>query len=260
MADTNRLVLPLLSASQAQKHVTVNEAMKLLDAIVQAGVIDKDLTAPPGGESEGDIYIVGGSATGAWAGQDDDLAIYQDGAWVFVTPLSGWIAWVNDETTFYVYNSGSWQSLAGILGGSSYLPLSGGTLTGDLGVGGRVSAQTDNDAQTGVFCVEEELTSLSGATATTTIAFPNQCLILGASVRVTEAITGATSFDAGDGSTADRFGGSLSVSLGSTNQGTISPAGNYSSTSVTLTANGGNFTGGSVRVALHYMVNQPPQS
>lgn len=131
MADTNRLVLPLLAAAQAQKHVTVNEALKLLDAIVQAGVIDKDLTSPPGSPSEGDIYIVGGSATGAWAGQDDDLAIYQDGAWVFVTPLSGWIAWVNDETTLYVYNSGSWQSLAGILG-AGYLSTGGGTLTGNL--------------------------------------------------------------------------------------------------------------------------------
>lgn len=131
MADTNRLVLPLLSASQAQKHVTVNEAMKLLDAIVQAGVIDKDLTAPPGSPTDGDIYIVGGSATDDWAGQDDDLAIYQDGAWVFVTPLSGWIAWVDDENVLYVYNSGNWESLADILG-SGYLSTGGGTLTGNL--------------------------------------------------------------------------------------------------------------------------------
>jgi hypothetical protein len=238
MADTTRLVLPLLSASQAQKHVTVNEALNLLDAIVQAGVIDKDLTAPPGSPSEGDMYIVGASATGAWASHDDDFAVYQNGAWVFVTPLNGFISWVTDEEVFYVYDSG-WSSLAGLLGASS---------------------PTANGAQTKVFCVEEELTALSGASVTTTIAFPNQCIILGASVRVTSAITGATSFDCGDGSTVARFGGTLGISLGSTNQGTIGPAGNYASTTVTLTANGGNFTGGSVRVALHYMVNQPPQS
>jgi hypothetical protein len=130
MADTNRLILPLLSAAQAQKHVTMNEALKLLDAIVQAGVIDKDLTAPPGGESEGDIYIVGSSATGSWATHDDDLAIYQDGAYTFVTPLDGFIAFVADETTLYVYNSG-WTSLAGLLG-AGYLPLGGGTLIGNL--------------------------------------------------------------------------------------------------------------------------------
>lgn len=111
MADTTRLVLPLLAASQAQKHVTMNEALKLLDAIIQAGVIDKDLTAPPGSPVEGDIYIVGASATGAWATHDNNLAIYQSGAWVFIIPLDGWIAWVNDEDTLYVFNSGSWQPL-----------------------------------------------------------------------------------------------------------------------------------------------------
>lgn len=56
MTETIRLVLPLIQDSQAQKHVTHNEALKLLDAIVQAGVIDKDLTSPPGSPSEGDIY------------------------------------------------------------------------------------------------------------------------------------------------------------------------------------------------------------
>jgi formate/nitrite transporter FocA (FNT family) len=48
--------------------------------------------------------------------------------------------------------------------------------------------------------------------------------------------------------------------LGSTNQGTVGPAGNYSSTTITLTANGGNFTAGAVRLALMYLYLQPPTS
>jgi hypothetical protein len=118
---------------------------------------------------------------------------------------------------------------------------------------------TEHGAATMLMAVEEEI-PLSGATESTTIAFPNQCLILGASVRVTEAITGASSFDVGDGSNVDRFGGSLGTSLGSTNQGTIGGAGNYSSTNVVLTANGGNFTGGKVRVVLHYIRLRPATS
>ena len=35
MADTTNLTLPLLAASQAQKHVTVNEALTRLDGMVQ---------------------------------------------------------------------------------------------------------------------------------------------------------------------------------------------------------------------------------
>lgn len=238
MATAN-LGLDLIQADQNQKHVTHNEALTALDAIVQLSVLDKDLTAPPGGESEGDRYIIGGSATGTWSGQDGNIAAYQDGAYQFYTPKKGWRAYVEDELTDYIYDGSAWAIAA---------------------FGGAVSAVTASGAGTEIHCVEEELTGMSGPTATTTIAFPNQSIILGASVRVTTTITGATSFDAGDGSSASRFGGSLGISAGSTNQGTIGPAGNYSSTTVTLTANGSDFTAGAVRVALHYMVNKAPTS
>jgi len=234
MANTENLNLPVVAASQAQKHVTVNDSLYALDAIVQLAVIDKDLTSPPGSPTVGDRYIVGSSATGDWAGEDGNIAAYQNSAWEFYTPQEGWFAYAKDEAIVYKYDGSNWVQ---------YQP-----------------AETANGAATELYCVEEELTGLSGASVTTTIAFPNQCIILGASVRVTTAITGATSFDAGDGSTVNRFGGSLGISLGSTNQGTIGPAGNYASTTVTLTANGSNFTAGAVRVALHYMVNKAPTS
>jgi len=109
-------------------------------------------------------------------------------------------------------------------------------------------------------CIEEELTGLSGATVTSTAAFPNQSIILGVSLRVTTTITGASSFSCGDGTTAGRFGGSLGLSAGTTNQGTIGPSGNYGTTNVVLTANGSNFTGGAVRVCLLYLELIAPTS
>jgi len=108
--------------------------------------------------------------------------------------------------------------------------------------------------------IEEELAGLSGATATTTAAFPNQCIILGTSLRVTTTITGATTFDCGDGSTVGRFGGSIGLTAGTTNQGTIGPSGNYGTTNVVLTANGANFTAGAVRVCLIYLELVAPTS
>lgn len=71
---TTRLALPLLAAAQAQKHVTHNEALVILDAVVQASALDKDLTSPPASPADGDAYIVAASATGAWSGHDDDIA------------------------------------------------------------------------------------------------------------------------------------------------------------------------------------------
>jgi len=75
-------------------------------------VLDKDLTAPPGGESVGDKYIVGSSATGDWSGHDDDVAEVSSTSpttWSFTTPVDGNHAWVTDEAKDYTFSSGSWN-------------------------------------------------------------------------------------------------------------------------------------------------------
>lgn len=116
-----------------------------------------------------------------------------------------------------------------------------------------------NGAETALRVLSETLVGLSGATATTTIAFPNQSLILGASLLVTKAITGATSFDVGDGTTVNAFGGGIGIAQNTRNQGTLGvPSGNFSVTPVVLTANGGNFTDGDVIVNLHYIELETP--
>ena len=80
MAETTHLLLPYLLAAQAQKHVTVNEALRLLDGLVQLAVLDRHLTAPPASPADGDRYIVASGATGAWSGWDLNVAYWVDGA------------------------------------------------------------------------------------------------------------------------------------------------------------------------------------
>jgi len=127
---TTHLKLPEIAASQSQKHVTHNEALFFLDSLVQLSVIDKDLTTPPASPSTGDRYIVASGATGDWTGKGNSVATYDGSGWVFMTPNDGWFAWVDDENVLYVFDGG-WSTLAGILG-AGYLPLAGGTLTGNL--------------------------------------------------------------------------------------------------------------------------------
>ena len=86
MDATSNLQLPFIMAAQAQKHVTHNEALRALDAVVQLMVLDKDLSSPPGSPAEGARYIVAASPTGAWSGQAAKVAAYQDGAWAFYAP------------------------------------------------------------------------------------------------------------------------------------------------------------------------------
>ena len=56
MSDTLNLALPYLAASQAQKHVTHNEALTLLDGLVQLSVKSRVVAAPPGSPIDGDRY------------------------------------------------------------------------------------------------------------------------------------------------------------------------------------------------------------
>ena len=116
MDSATNLQLPYLIAAQAQKHVTHNEALRALDAIVQMGVLDKDLATPPVSPSAGDAYIVAASPTGAWSGQAGKIAAWQDNAWAFYAPREGWIAWVADEDTIYVYDGSAWAATLKMLG------------------------------------------------------------------------------------------------------------------------------------------------
>jgi hypothetical protein len=109
--DTPNLGLPYIMAAQSQKHVTHNEAIRALDAMVQLAVLDRDLSAPPGSPAEGARYIVGGSPTGAWSGHAGKIAAYQDGAWMLYPPVEGWIAWIADEDVAVVWDGTAWTAL-----------------------------------------------------------------------------------------------------------------------------------------------------
>jgi hypothetical protein len=111
MPDTStHLLLPYLLASQAQKHVTHNEALRLLDGLVQLAVIDRHLTVPPGSPADGDRYVVASGATDAWAGWDGSVAYWVDGAWMRLVPRPGWRAWVEDEGLLLVFDGSAWTS------------------------------------------------------------------------------------------------------------------------------------------------------
>jgi len=133
---TPNLDINYVEGSQAQKHVTVNEAFRTLDIVVQPSVLDKDLSTPPASPAPGDKYLVGASATGVWAGHEDKLAAWIDGGWYFAEPKTGWQTYVADETTHYVYTEGTgWAIPAGNAPDlSGYAQLSGAAFTGNLSI------------------------------------------------------------------------------------------------------------------------------
>jgi hypothetical protein len=112
MQTTLNIGLPLLASGQAQKHVTLNDALLLLDAVAQLSVVSSATTAPPPAPPEGSCYIVPPSASGVWAGQTGRIALFDAGGWTFITPRDGWQAWVQDIAALRFRTGGDWLPLS----------------------------------------------------------------------------------------------------------------------------------------------------
>ena len=115
MSQSTNLALPYLAASQSQKHVTVNESLRFLDALVQISVKSATLSAPPGAPADGQRWIIGPAPNSLWAGRATQIAAWQDGAWVFDAPKVGWLAWNEVTLSSLIFSAGSWVSLIGAL-------------------------------------------------------------------------------------------------------------------------------------------------
>lgn len=112
--ETPKLSLPIIMPAQAQKHVTHNEAIELLDVIVQLTLESAAASAPPSSPTEGQSWALGASPTGAWAGQGGMIASWRGGGWLFIAPQEGWMGWCKDAADLKVRTGGAWQVLAAV--------------------------------------------------------------------------------------------------------------------------------------------------
>lgn len=232
MSDTLRFNLPLLDAAQAQKHVTVNEAMARTDALASARAESRSLSAPPTTPQDGEAYIVGPLATGDWTGQEGDLALSLNGGWDFVKPWSGCTVWIESERSHVVYDDGDWVA---------------GRSTG--GASGAVSLTR----------IAEVDQVLSGASTTTAPVIPDKAIVLGVTGRVIGGIAGASGWSMGVPGSADRYGTGFGTEINAFAHGvTGQPQAYFGATPIEITAEGGDFTGGEVRLAVHFLDIVPP--
>lgn len=115
MTQTTHLALPLIDAAQAQKHVTHNEALALLDALAHLAVSARNVTSPPTSPSEGDRVLVGAGAADAFAGKDGQIATFLAGGWTFLQPQAGWRLYVAAESLLLLHVAGGWVDLGACL-------------------------------------------------------------------------------------------------------------------------------------------------
>ena len=236
MDETTQLGLSLLQPAQAQKHVTMNEALMRIDALTQL-VLQSRLTAtPPAVVADGTAYGVPTGAVDAWAGKDGTVAFGSNGGWSFVAPKRGWRAFFLDEGMSGVHDGANWQR------GMATLSQHGAGLRAGL--------------------AEIEHIIGAGTTSATAIIIPSHVMVLGVTARVIAEITGTlTGWQLGNVGAPDRFGTGLGLSLGSWAKGILSaPQTYYTPSSLELSATGGNFADGAVRIAVHYLELTLPQA
>jgi hypothetical protein len=128
---TARHGLPLIVPGQAQKEMTHNEALALLDLIAQPSVVAIAPFTPPENPGLGECWIVGMDALGAWAGHEGAIAGWSAGGWRFAAPRDGMIVWNAESENFARYASGTWR-VGELLGEPTpFIPMPSGGMTVD---------------------------------------------------------------------------------------------------------------------------------
>ncbi len=98
MANTSKLGLPLLANAPANQTLA-NTTFALINQLLMAGVVDKDLSTPPSSPANESLYIVASGNWGTASSKAGQLAFWLTdvGAWTFIVPRAGWAVRVLDE-------------------------------------------------------------------------------------------------------------------------------------------------------------------
>lgn len=227
--ETARLGMALLQPAQAQKHVTVNEALMRLDGLVNPVLESAATATPPAVVIDGQCWGVPVGAGGAWAGEAGRIAIGSNGGWVFAAPRAGMRAFVRDRGVEAVHDGSGWAM---------------GALT--LGAFGSALAAGFAEAEVEVGV---------GASFDTGVAIPSHAMVIGAVARVVQDLGGTlATWRLGHAGATDRFGQGLGKAAGSWARGMLgAPTAYYAPETLLMTAEGGAFAGGRVRLSVHWL-------
>lgn len=230
-----------------------NQLLRALQVLLQCNVVNTNLNTPPVSPNNGDTYIVAPGGTGAWTGQDKNLAYwttdnpsFPSGTWEFWTPAEGWSVFSRFDNIQYYFTGAVWVATMSTVGPHGEFINQGFTT--------------------------EEITLNTAGTTTDSAAnlLPANSIIDAVVARVTQTITVATDWALGDAAQSTRFSNALAVLvLGTTQVGLNHMQGSVNSDAkgpvqtasaklrITTTGTPG---AGKIRVTVFYRQMVPPTS
>lgn len=110
--NTPRLALPLLAPGQISTEAADAQAKRRLDVFTQTVVQAVGTNTPPGSPLNGQIWIVGASPTGAWAGWANDLAYWETTQWVRIGRFTGLEVFNVGDSRRYRWTGSAWAEIA----------------------------------------------------------------------------------------------------------------------------------------------------
>ncbi len=237
MVETNQFKLPLVEAAQAQKHVTVNEALARLDAAAQLRLLSVTQTVPPVNVADGVAYGVPVGAVNDWDLHAGEVAIFANGGWVFLPPAVGWRAWIVDKATSAIHDGLDWRE-------------------------GLLSLSATGAATT--WAIEEfDHVITPGFYNHTSVIIDDNVQVTGVTGRVLSDITGAglVSWRLGIDGVSTRFASDLGLTANTAFAGLSGkPQTYWGGEPIRLSSDGGDFASGIVRLAIHSIRLDPPRS
>ena len=112
MENTGRYALPLIMPQQAQKHVTHNEALTLVDGLIFPVIAGFGSNVAPTNPVPGKAWYTGPNPTGDWFDQPLRLAIFTSAGWRFVVPQKGLTAFDETSGQMILFDGSNWASLS----------------------------------------------------------------------------------------------------------------------------------------------------
>ena len=107
---SSRFALPYLALAQAQKELTHNEALTLVDMLLHP-VCEGTTHDPSGiGPQPGQCWRVGAGATGAWNGRENQIACWTEGGWRFAAPVEAMMLFDRSLGGSLVYRNRAWTA------------------------------------------------------------------------------------------------------------------------------------------------------